>query len=269
MRVCVFVDGENLRHTIVNLFDPTFDRRDYLPKSADWTRFFDMVVDRATEGRGERLRSYWYVSEYFDAYPKPQSARKRSPDELERWAKRNAHLLRAHGASIPADVGRTERLIGLQDDLTGKLRAIRGRFDGFTALQNGIAAKHRAVEFRRSGAIPYNLFTLRFGQEKTVDVNLGVDMVMLQANYDLAIIVSGDQDYVPAAQAVKNLGKPVVNVAFKARNGVLLPGGARRLNQATDWSITFEWEEFRDVLGVPMPTAADGAGMVDEPEDEE
>jgi hypothetical protein len=59
-------------------------------------------------------------------------------------------------------------------------------------------------------------------------VNLAVDMVTLHPNYDLAIIVSGDQDYVPAAQAVKNLGKSVVNVAFLARSGLLLPGGAAR-----------------------------------------
>jgi hypothetical protein len=34
-----------------------------------------------------------------------------------------------------------------------------------------------------------------------------------------------------------------VNVAFKAKNGMLLPGGAKRPNQTTDWSIELEWEE--------------------------
>jgi uncharacterized LabA/DUF88 family protein len=58
-----------------------------------------------------------------------------------------------------------------------------------------------------------------------VDVNLGVDMVLFRDIYDVAVIVSGDQDYVPAVQAVKDSGKHVVNVAFLARNGVLLPGG--------------------------------------------
>ena len=120
-------------------------------------------------------------------------------------------------------------------------------------VQNGIALKHRAIEFRRSGAIPFNLTTGRFGKEKTVDVNLAVDMVTLHANYDLAIIVSGDQDYVPATQAVKNLGKHVVNVAFKARNGRLLPGGAKRLNQVTDWSIALEWNQLKQLL---FPAAA-------------
>jgi hypothetical protein len=47
------------------------------------------------------------------------------------------------------------------------------------------------------------------------------------------------------------MGKSVVNVAFLARNGLLLPGGARRLNQATDWSIALQWEDTRKVLGLP------------------
>lgn len=270
MRVSVFVDGENLRHTIVNLFAPNFDRRDYLPKTADWTGFFDMVVYRATAAVGQRLRTYWYVSQQFDAFPRPLSPRKRTPEDLERWAKKNEHALRAHGISLPASSWRIDQLAALQDELTAKLNSIRSRFDGFSVLQNGIATKHRSIEFRRSGAIPYNLLTGRFGQEKTVDVNLGVDMVMLQANYDVGVIVSGDQDYVPAAQAVKNLGKSVVNVAFKARNGVLLPGGARRLNQATDWSISFEWDEFREVLNISLPpTPTPDIGIVEEPDDEE
>lgn len=75
---------------------------------------------------------------------------------------------------------------------------------------------------------------------------------MLCSNYDLAVIVSGDQDYVPAAQAVKDMGKPVVNVAFEARSGNLLPGGAVQLNQTTDWSVTMNWEALRKLLDIPL-----------------
>src|SRR6185503_10571908 len=143
------------------------------------------------------------------------------------------------------------------------------KFDGYTTLQNGISHKHRSIEFRRSGAIPYNLTSGKWGQEKTVDVNLAVDMVTLQGIYDLAVIVSGDQDYVPAAQAVKDMGKPVVNVAFLARNGKLLPGGARRLNQVTDWSIALEWDIFRKFLGIPETAADAQAGEPRHDEEEE
>lgn len=35
-KVCIFVDGENLRHSIVDLFRGEFDKHDYLPKDANW-----------------------------------------------------------------------------------------------------------------------------------------------------------------------------------------------------------------------------------------
>jgi uncharacterized LabA/DUF88 family protein len=254
MRVCVFVDGENLRHTINDLFAPVFDRREYLPKGADWASLFDHIVAQATNRQGKRLRTYWYVVENIDCYPWPQAESKRTPDNLDRWEKK--HRKHLGGYSIPGSgTMRHARLIEVQDELRERLNSVRAKFDGYTTLQNGISHKHRAVEFRRSGAIPYNLTNGKWGQEKTVDVNLAVDMVMLRDIYDLAIIVSGDQDYVPAAQAVKDMGKPVVNVAFLARNGKLLPGGARRLNQVTDWSISLEWEVFRNFLSIPEAAA--------------
>jgi hypothetical protein len=41
-RVCVFVDGENFRHSIGELFND-FNRADYLPKNADWGELFDWL----------------------------------------------------------------------------------------------------------------------------------------------------------------------------------------------------------------------------------
>ena len=68
--------------------------------------------------------------------------------------------------------------------------------------------------------------------------------------YDTAIIVSGDQDYVPAVQVVKDSGKRVVNVAFRARNGRPLPGGARRLNQVTDKSLEISFDTLNQFLKI-------------------
>ena len=248
MRVCVFVDGENLRFSIRELF-PNFDHRDYLPKTADWTGLYEKVVAEATGGSGDRLRTYWYVSQHVDAFPRPLKRSKRTDEAIMGWSRRNQRLLRDTLANLSSRE-RTTRLQELQSELEHELNKIRSRFDGISVLQNGISTKHIAIEFRRSGAISYNLITRQFGQEKTVDVNLAVDMVTLSDNYELAIIVSGDQDYVPAAQAVKNKGKRVVNVAFRARSGRLLPGGAKQLNQTADWSVSLDWETLRQFLDI-------------------
>ena len=249
MRACIFVDGENLRHTICDLFEPDFDRREYLPKSADWASFYDHVVGTATKGLGTRLRTYWYVVENVDPYPSLPKKQEQGAAGLDAWATKNEKLVREF--QLPANGDERRKAIStIVGDAYQKRNTIKSRFDGYTVLQNGITAKHRSIEFRRSGSISYNVLNGKFGQEKTVDVNLAVDMVTLHANYDVGIIVSGDQDYVPAAQTVKDMGKHVVNVAFKARNGVLLPGGAKRLNQATDWSVELEFDEFKRFLNI-------------------
>ncbi|HZR03470.1 MAG TPA: NYN domain-containing protein [Burkholderiales bacterium] len=137
-------------------------------------------------------------------------------------------------------------LVELQD----RQRHIESKFKGWLAIQNGIAFKHRAIEFRRAGSITFNLFENRFVREKAVDVRLACDMIMLRKIYDTAIVVSGDQDYVPAVQVLKDAGKTVISVAFERRAGDLLPGGARQLNIATDASIRVPYPQLRAFMRV-------------------
>ena len=56
-------------------------------------------------------------------------------------------------------------------------------------------------------------------QVKEDDIHLAVDMVKLAYNnaYDTAILVSSDGDFVPAVQAVKEVGKNVENIGFETK----------------------------------------------------
>ena len=65
--------------------------------------------------------------------------------------------------------------------------------------------------------------------------------------------MSGDQDYVPAVQAAKNSGKQIVNVSFLKRDGSVLPGGARRLNRATDRTIEMSYADVKRFMRFPPP----------------
>ncbi len=258
MRACIFVDGENLRKAIIKLYSDQFDRNDYLPKTANWSELYDHITRKAgglapyvTETR--RLRTYWYVVQGVSPYPRSLKPNERTDLDIRKWENRYHEVLKDfHGGEFfqRSENDRIDSLRSLQTDLYRNDQKIRRRFHGFTIVQDGIAKKHQAVEFRRSGDISYNLLNGRFGKEKTVDVNLAVNMVARGDTYDLAIIVSGDQDFVPAAQAVKDMGKQVVNVAFSERNGTLHPGGARQLNQTADWSVELNWDTLRKILGI-------------------
>ena len=53
-------------------------------------------------------------------------------------------------------------------------------------------------------------------KQKEVDVQIACDMIRhaMRDNYDVAILVSGDRDFVPAVQTVKEVGKNVEVASF-------------------------------------------------------
>jgi uncharacterized LabA/DUF88 family protein len=218
-----------------------FSQEEYLPKKADWEGFFENLMSQCHSP--ERLRTYWYVIEQVDFYPY------RFPEDEPTLIK----LLSKHPPyrdelSRIKDGALVQRIKQIVDELKERERDFRRRFEGWIEIQNGIAQKHKGVEFRRAGAIRYNLFDKSLGQEKAVDVKLAVDLLELRNIYEVAIIVSGDQDYVPAVQAIKDSGKRVINVCFLTRDGHYLPGGARRLNQITDEVLEIKYDGLKKFL---------------------
>ncbi len=242
------MDGENFRHSISGIFSE-FTNSEYLPKQADWTGFFDMLVKKVcNESDVERIRTYWYVIQSLDFSPYKFPSAEHKPNELnELLCRDDVHKNKLAGLSGEELVNALKKCM---EALFEAKKTMQNRFNGWQTMQNAISTRHRAIEFRRAGAIRCNLFDKKLGAEKAVDVKLATDLIMLRDIYDIAIIVSGDQDYVPSVQVLKDSGKEVVNVAFKTRSGKLFPGGARRLNQETDWSFDVLYEEFKQYLKI-------------------
>ena len=249
-RVCVFVDGENFRHSIVQLFKPEFNEAEYLPRHANWSSLFDLIVGLSADDPF-RVRTYWYVVERLDFAPYRVEGLRNDPVKAQ-------SVLRQHGPydaelnALSDAHARDARVGALLGDLLRRKTSMQRRFDGWRVIQESIAERHFAVEFRRAGGIRYSLFDSSLGSEKAVDVKLACDMVVLKDIYDVAVIVSGDQDYVPAVGIVKDAGKRVVNVSFQARNGNLLPGGARRLNEAADTAVFIKHGDLAQHLGITV-----------------
>ena len=262
MQACVFIDGENLRYSLIDLFADDFAPSDYLPRKAAWDQFFDHVVSLSPADN--RLRAYWYVVDEIEFNPwrlskmlkaaknppaEPNPG-KRPPIEVLGRALSRFHFNREKFEQARDDAERDRIAIDVAELLLRRERSIKNRFDGWRVFQNAIADKNDSIEFRRSGSIQYNLFNQRFGREKAVDVHLATDLLKLQDIYDVAIIVSGDADYVPAVQAIKDSGKRSINVSFFKKDGRLLPGGARLLNRATDQKIQIQYTDMRSFMGI-------------------
>ena len=194
-----------------------------------------------------RIRSYWYVVQHLDFWPWGLPVE----DHAKLLAVLGKHPPYAEELAGLRDEEKVTRAMRIREELQKRHRRMQERFNGWTAIQNGIAGRVDAVEFRRAGSITYNLFTGEFGTEKAVDVKLATDLLELRPIYDLAVIVSGDQDYVPAVQAIKDSGKRVLNACFLKRDKTLLPGGARRLNQITDRVLEVPYDQLRGFMGFP------------------
>lgn len=253
-RVCIFVDGENLRYSINKLFSPRFfDHTKYVPISSKWDEWFDELAIKAVAGfTARRIRAYWFVTNHVRCFP-PLIHSAMSSDERIGWYEQNVDRIPKEQRQ-KFETSPSSKKLEVLNEITSKLQSRKGWVEGMFKAnhhrQNEIAERYRAIEFCRSGEITYRLFDKKFSQEKTVDVNLALAMVLRAPIYDTAVIVSGDQDYVPAVQQVKNLGKNVVNVSFEKEDGGLLPGGAKKLNEVTDWSLQIPFTEFQQALGL-------------------
>jgi uncharacterized LabA/DUF88 family protein len=244
---CIFVDGENLRHSLCDLFCTDFDPTDYLPKKASWSDFFDDLVGRVDAEF--RLRTYWYVVDEIDFWPYNLPKLRRDPRQLEAILRKDRYWAGKFDAE-PDLVKRAALVQSAAIELQQRERSMKSRFDGWQQVQNGIAHHVDSVEFRRAGSIRYDLFKRRLGDEKGVDVKLATDLLSLNDIYDVGIVVSGDGDYVPAVQTVKDWGKHIVNVSFLKKSGGVLPGGARRLNQITDRVIEVDFADMQKFMNV-------------------
>jgi len=83
-KVCIFVDGENFRHSIQELFIGLPNLDEYIPKEARWTEFFDWLVEQTSDYETERLRTYWYVVQHIDYRPYGIASSRLGAEDLKR-----------------------------------------------------------------------------------------------------------------------------------------------------------------------------------------
>jgi len=76
---------------------------------------------------------------------------------------------------------------------------------------------HDYLRYKGFRVIARDSYDLEQNTQKEVDVAMAVQMVVhaFKDNYDVAIVVSGDRDFIPAIQEVQSAGKRVEVAAFK------------------------------------------------------
>lgn len=211
LKTVVFIDGENLYYNLKSFeFRQEYEKPFHLlPQYVNWTKFFDALLHKLNEGSDFKhvlQRIYWYVVDRVSPYREP------SPEKL----KRAVQECKKKGKLTSLDVADEEEEVKhlakkWHDDLA---ETIRQRRD---ALHTAIQTHTDFLQFRYVGKLALDPFKVRrfesvessylyegaIHSEKGIDVALAVDMVTLASDYDVAVLVSGDADFVPAVLEVK------------------------------------------------------------------
>ena len=244
-RVCVFVDGENFRYSLGKLFSHnsySFKSQDYLPYS-NWHEFFQSLCDRPG---WELVRVYWYVVRKIDYWPYKIPYKW---DEKRRFLEDKGILKRMNEQGVACS-NSIKGCKQASEELDKRRREIQERANGWNKIHSAIEHQYDQIQFQRIGTIRYDLAERSFGTEKGVDTQLATDLIVLSNIYDVALLVSGDADYIPPVSAIKNMGKLVYSVSFLTEDGTKLPGGARRLERSVDGRIELPFEQISKRLGV-------------------
>jgi uncharacterized LabA/DUF88 family protein len=246
----VFIDGENFLFSIRKLYRAEFDRGDYLPRNASWGWFFGKI---AQELNASEFSVRWYVINELDYHPHADWIHEPWETLMEKF--RDEAILEELGRKTTIK-GKRRAVENLRNLCQEAQQVMQSRLAEWHGMQDAISAEHPFVKFYRPGWQPCFLPDRRLGREKGVDIGLAVDLIHQLPNYDLAVLFSGDGDYVPAIDIGKTYGKEIALMEFEFRTGEALRGTSRRLRGRADTIINVPFQDLATFLGIQL--GADG-----------
>ena len=226
LRTAIFVDGANFR---ANLRDFSF-RSDNLSNSRgfrleerhfDWKNFYSGVLakfDEATSWEHQLIRVHWYSAASISPWPANERQRL---DLAQRVVNRHPDI---NGLTVNKVIDLAQRWYRRERDYFERLReevfeGIQRRTDFLEFRYVGQYQVHplRAYRIEQSEDGEVTYWGVQVG-EKGVDTGIAVDMIAKMPNYDVAILVSGDADFLPVVGYLKDNLKYVYQ--FSVAKGV-------------------------------------------------
>lgn len=224
LKTVIFVDGENFRNNLRNFKfqstppHPTHPKYELEERHFLWSDFFAGIIskfDTLTTWEHRLARVYWYYAASISPWREIPGAAQR--------------IVNRYSSSIPnLTVGDVNRLAREWYDRERRY-FYKLREDVFPHIQG----KTDFLEFKYVGQYvvrPFRVYKLESDPqqgitylgyqqgEKGVDVGIAADMIEKMPHYDVAILVSGDADFLPAVKYLKEHLKQVYQ--FSLARGV-------------------------------------------------
>ena len=191
-RAVAFIDGQNIHNALKSI--------GLQEKDLNWERVFAAILAE----NHELVRAYWYhiaqVSDYdwipakAGRYCPPGMDEETFLEESREWHRHEQ-----------------ERIRSLQ-----------------RTVHRQIMLDYDYIEFRYTGILKVNPYRRERLGEKGLDVGMAVDMVAKMDHYDSAILVSGDYDFAPAVQVLKDRLKRVYQVTIERGGRGTIPRSSSR-----------------------------------------
>lgn len=258
MKSCIFIDTANFKHSIQDLFakDSVFDANHFLPKTAKWSEFFSLLLSK-TRKDTSLIRTYFFYPAEYKFYPNENDIKSISEfwDKFKKSSK-DSDMINEVKQNLPQggfsdnDFNKQElsNFKTKYEEVKRNLERKQKRFVDDKRARESICSKYEQIEFSKFGVSRFDLINNEFKTEKGVDVNLAVDMIRLSSIFDICILVSGDQDFIPAIQYLKDNGKLVYVVAFVKKNGRKVAGVSPKIIEVCDGLINISYQEAKQNL---------------------
>ncbi len=222
LRTAVFVDGQNFHKNLRSFSfetDPARGPYSLDEKHFDWDLFFAEMIDHFDRLVGyphRLLRVYWYNAATITPF---NSRDKHAVRRAWEHCRRTAPELTSEQVVALAERWHDEERRSFDVKRREVYERIQRRTDflEFKFVGQYSVQPFQVYKFEKSSDGDYTYWGTRIG-EKGVDVGIATDMIAKMPYYDVAVLVSGDADFLPAVSYVKDHLKSVYQ--FSVAQGV-------------------------------------------------
>lgn len=247
-KISIFADSDNFLNMLGNIFyEEEFKRTDYLPPNADWKNFFTLV---AKSFGSESLNVFWYSIKDFDFFPEGDW-------QSMPFEEAEAKLKRISGASQKLKDLTTEKdRMAVVNEFRYIILKNRKRMEARLArrrdMEKKLSKQFSAINIRTPGWQSCSLVDMSALPARATKGGIITDLFTQSDNYDFALLISGDCEFVPAVKALSKQGKQFACFNFPAPAPRKPARISRKLVDCMDYVIDIPLDDMAEFMGIKL-----------------